>query len=507
MSDSEENSCPICCEEYNIKNKEVKCQFCPQTACLKCVKRYLLESNDDPKCMDRSCKIIWPNEFLMTIFNKTFINGEYKKHRQSVLLNREKAFLPADQEILTRKTRVDKRKAEISPKINKLKEKLKRYQIEMRLLNDPDADIDDTGHAVGLRERLGDRYNNNSENTSRKQFIRKCPVEDCRGFLSSQWKCGLCEANICKDCCEVKTKKHEKDGCDPDLVETMKEIMNNSKPCPGCGLNTHKIEGCSMMFCTVCKIVWDYNSGEKLNTNRIHNPHYFEWLRAGGTLQREPGDIPCGGLPQIYVLENIDAFTILHKDKFYNIRNLYQFLIEMRDMHLPKLHHPIDPNQNQDIRLRYLKGDIDEKGWSSLLTRREKDKDVDRELYQLYSMFCDVSEDIFRRIENCEHVEGENLKITRRNIANEFIKLTEYVHNQAVTLSIKWNRAVPVIVMSDTYDIGQQNWLGYEKTDIRWGLIEKHKWKTPKPFVYFRINNRRNTYMLVDENGDKTRPE
>ena len=35
-----------------------------------------------------------------------------------------------------------------------------------------------------------------STKTERKAFIKRCPADDCRGFLSSQWKCGLCE-NIC----------------------------------------------------------------------------------------------------------------------------------------------------------------------------------------------------------------------------------------------------------------------------------------------------------------------
>jgi hypothetical protein len=42
----------------------------------------------------------------------------------------------------------------------------------------------------------------NREN--RAQFIRKCPVENCRGFLSTGWKCGICKTKVCAKCHEIK---------------------------------------------------------------------------------------------------------------------------------------------------------------------------------------------------------------------------------------------------------------------------------------------------------------
>ena len=33
-----------------------------------------------------------------------------------------------------------------------------------------------------------------------KKFIKKCPDSVCRGFLSSAWKCGICNEFFCPDC-------------------------------------------------------------------------------------------------------------------------------------------------------------------------------------------------------------------------------------------------------------------------------------------------------------------
>lgn len=458
MSDEPED-CDICCEEYTKKNNKIKCQFCPQSACLNCVKRYLLDSNDDPTCMNRECKTIWTKEFMQSIFTKTFLNGEYKKHRQTILIDREKAFLPVSQiELISKKKRV-KRKKELTATIKLLKLQLKEAKDEVYLI-DRGAEIGEDGRALGAT----------AEEKKEKIFIKKCPVEDCRGFLSSKWRCGLCETKICKKCYEVKTKDHE---CNEETVETIKEITKHSKPCPGCGMNTHKIEGCPQMFCVDCKTVWDYNTGLKLNTNRIHNPHYFEWQRAGGGLAREIGDAPCGGMPQHYNLDRCWGFVTEYNGKEYDMSRLYQTVGEIREYILPKLNHVVSPDTNKDLRFRYLDNEIDEKRWRSLLTSREKRVDMEMELLQLYQMFCEVIEDIFRRIFDVTPIvpSDDNMmfSITNRgmkrqekiDISKECIKLTEYVYNQACSISDRYDLKIPMFVIyygEDRYNKKIMSW-------------------------------------------------
>ena len=41
-----------------------------------------------------------------------------------------------------------------------------------------------------------------------KQFIKKCPVGDCEGYLSTSWKCGVCNTKVCPECFVIKNKEH-----------------------------------------------------------------------------------------------------------------------------------------------------------------------------------------------------------------------------------------------------------------------------------------------------------
>ena len=89
--------CSICCEKFNKSNlKPVTCGFCVNfTACLACVKRYLLETTQTAHCMN--CKHEWSRVNLIDNIPKTFIEKEYKKRRQELILELEKSMMPATQ--------------------------------------------------------------------------------------------------------------------------------------------------------------------------------------------------------------------------------------------------------------------------------------------------------------------------------------------------------------------------------------------------------------------------
>ena len=113
---------------------------------------------------------------------------------------------------------------------------------------------------------------------SRKQFIKKCPVSDCRGFLSSAWKCGLCHDFFCSKCHRPKTDTHQ---CDADDVASVEYLRNETKPCPKCHMPISKIDGCNQVWSPCCKIAFCWETG-KIETGHIHSPEYFAYLRRIG---------------------------------------------------------------------------------------------------------------------------------------------------------------------------------------------------------------------------------
>ena len=109
------------------------------------------------------------------------------------------------------------------------------YAIASARTSDINAGRITTSTTTTVSTNTNTNTNTNTEGTSEseenKKFVRKCPIEDCRGFLSTQWNCGTCEAKICCKCNERKTEDHV---CNPDNVQTMELLKKDSKPCPKC---------------------------------------------------------------------------------------------------------------------------------------------------------------------------------------------------------------------------------------------------------------------------------
>ncbi len=146
-------------------------------------------------------------------------------------------------------------------------------------------------------------------------FIHRCADSDCNGFVSSAWKCGICDQFTCSHCRELK---HDRDDqvhvCNPDTVASVALLKTDTKPCPNCKVLVHKTEGCDQMFCTQCKRLWSWKSGQF--ETRGHNPHYLQWMRdnhAAG-MPRETGEILCGQEidPQFLVLLHRDMVSLQH---------------------------------------------------------------------------------------------------------------------------------------------------------------------------------------------------
>ena len=219
-------SCNICCDDYNKSSRsKVCCPYCEFDVCRTCCETYILSENI-PKCMKPDCAKEWTRKFLRESLTNVFLTSKYKQHLEDVLFDQEKALLPATQPLVEEKIakrNMRKNLREIDLLIEDLyrqKRELER-QIQYGILPTKD------------------------EKEEKARFVRQCPANGCRGFLSTQWKCGICEQWSCPECHELKGPNRDCDHtCDPNNVETAKMLAKDSKPCPKCQSLIFKISGC-----------------------------------------------------------------------------------------------------------------------------------------------------------------------------------------------------------------------------------------------------------------------
>ena len=306
--------CEVCCEPFNKSTRaQIECPYCPFNACSACHERYLCDTTEDAHCM--ACRKGWSREILVNNFTQKFVSKTYKTRRETILFEREKSLMPATQPYVE----IEKKIRELSTEITKVKATMERanehwVRITNRPLaviaveNDVTTEFDasvlrhkqsqdqrkvvsnlviDIQHLEWYQQSLINRMHGNQLEHERRQFVRACPVTECRGFLSTAWKCGMCENWTCPECYEVKGK--EKDGphtCDPNNVATAQLLARDSRNCPKCSALIFKIDGCDQMWCTQCQPAFSWKTGQ-IETGHIHNPHYWEYLRRQGKEDEE----------------------------------------------------------------------------------------------------------------------------------------------------------------------------------------------------------------------------
>ena len=408
-------TCSICVEPYNRSSRfKIICEYCPQEACTECCKRYVLQENE-PKCMSGDCNRQWTHEFISKIFSKKFVATELKFHYEKVLFDKQRALLPATQPLVEN---ILKRE-DYARQINAAAEVVTKARLEMNKIQSEYY-----------------RFTHTDPNTQeRAAFIRACPSPDCHGFLSSQWKCGLCNIWTCPTCHEIKGS--ERDGehtCNPDNIATANLLNSDTKPCPKCGEGIFKINGCDQMYCVSCHTAFSWRTG-RIETNAIHNPHYFEWMRLNGTLERNPNDVICGRelnhnttvlIRNLMVTKETIYPENAAKIKQYhnNISEVCRKVIHFRYVSIPNYQYNSD-RVTQELRIRYMRNYIDENQFKTLLQKDYKKSNKYREILEVIQLLTVTITDIVLRFidEIKDPLWTHNLE--RMNEINEIIKYAD----------------------------------------------------------------------------------
>jgi len=343
-----------------------------------------------------------------TLLLRGWLDGEYKKHRENILVDRERSRLPAAQIIIEQQKEADARepiRAKLADELATLR--VATYAKELELQTEGIRI-----HALRHGRPFGDK-----KDEERRVFTMPCPATECRGFLSSAYKCGVCDIYVCPHCREIKGAHDAAHTCNPDTVATVAKLKKECRNCPDCGTNIFRIEGCAQMFCTNCKTPFDWNSGKKITNGAIHNPHYFEYLRQvnGNVMPRAPGDIPCGAnLPTAYRFErgmrpyNAREYSFVDEDGITKSGKItpdfnYLYTAIMTITHIQHVEIPATTNgqemtDNSEYNVRFLRNELEETRWKQLLQMKEKRRMKRDEMRQVYEAFVGTCVDIYGQI-------------------------------------------------------------------------------------------------------------
>ena len=411
--------CVICDEKGNKTTRApIKCEYCDYTACKNCCETYIVGIGV-PKCMESKCGKEWTRKFMVNNFTGVFLTGRWKKAVEKRLLDKEMALLPETQPFVEEIERMEKINNEIT-----------QIDIEIQKLRDI------------RRVLIQSKISKQNKVTDAKKFVRACPDPECRGFLSTQWKCGLCQKWTCPDCHAIKGLEQSVEHvCNPDEVASAQLLAKDTKHCPKCSTGIFKIDGCDQMWCTQCHVAFSWKSG--LIETKIHNPHFYEWQRSQGTLQREPGDVVCGREITHHMILDPLILSLKNTNPQAHI-NLQQLIININHLKNVQLHkylHDAATEQFEDrfLRIQYLRRCFDLQTFGSRIQQANKKKEKKREMIQLLTMFVEMVTEIFFRV--VHEVRTDPAK----NIVKEFVSITKYTNECLLEIAHTY-KAIPLFI-------------------------------------------------------------
>ena len=337
MTSTISRECSICCEPFTkMMRKEIECFNCQKTTCSSCIKRYILESPTEAKCLH--CNIQWDRRFMVNNLTKKFCDIDYRNHRLEILHNRNKCYLPRISEIIdiekqekTLKDSLLLQKNEIGHlkyqiKTHPEKEERKRLRLlrkekneTLELTRREYYALKSSSHnrTYNFIRGTGNNTTSSTQNPEEPVNNRPCITENCLGYLNRKGECPICNRTTCLSCNMDKTGQENHECKEEDKLQ-WEEIRKNTKPCPSCRVRIFKIVGCDQMWCTHCNTPFSWNRGT-IETGPVHNPHYYDWLFNGGNENNRPRmngpeNLECNEnvLPSIYAIRDFQNQELIN---------------------------------------------------------------------------------------------------------------------------------------------------------------------------------------------------
>jgi hypothetical protein len=201
----------------------------------------------------------------------------------------------------------------------------------------------------------------------------------------------------------IDAADHAVHQCNDDDVKATELITQTTKPCPTCATPTSRISGCPQMWCTMCHTAWTWTTGDVDTSGVVHNPHYYEWTTAHPAQQPGPQPDQCGGWQGIF------AKFQQWKTKQHVVRILTKFHRRALHLRAGALRALAPRNDNTDIRLKYLAGELSECQFKVRVQKREKKHSCNVALRHIVEFVVETTQDIFTAMAAADQAEAAHV--------------------------------------------------------------------------------------------------
>jgi len=374
------------------------------------------------------CQKEWTRKFVANNFPRRWMNDEWKNMGVEKLYEQQKFLMPGTMPHVEHYKRQLERKKEIE-KMNEQIELMKRERNNLLLIYNNGGDVIKSGGGVHTGKPIA------------------CTQDGCRGYVGRNGVCGVCEHKMCLKCRESveEGKEHE---CDPEILASMKFLRDTTKPCPKCSARIYKVDGCDQMWCVKCHTAFSWRTG-RIET-RIHNPHYFEWLREHkhNTPARNPEDgcLDIGTLLRHYFIPYRTKSQTYQQIKQV-VTDFQRFRIHLNNVDIRRFGEEGAGFDNTRLRRDFLLKFISEEEFKTQTYKRKKNHEKQKDMRDILTLFHQLSEDIVKQalqiymeqIHNKPHTKSwHNIRdITINGINNLFNYIDNLFVGHAKTYSCK----------------------------------------------------------------------
>lgn len=291
------SECQICYDN----DKSIVCTKCDFQFCTEC---FLKSDTKEFRCF--SCNLVLSNSFIYKQVGKKNFDKLFEKINRE-FFKQEKGRLPetiARIEMEKEQQRLNHLYEQLKCATSSMGSVISYHNVLLKMCSEKESELKDLiadeyvymcEHYNKLMEKKAEigkllKTTKGKDDTG-PRFYGKCGDEKCSGLLDAGGKCVICNKKFCRSCL---VPAHDGD-CDETVLANVQAIRKETRPCPKCYTRIFKISGCDQMFCTNCHTPFSWRTG-KIETGRIHNPHYYEIQRqTKGFVPREVGDVQCGG--------------------------------------------------------------------------------------------------------------------------------------------------------------------------------------------------------------------